>query len=631
MDIDMDEATASPTLSVRDDIRNVAIIAHVDHGKTTLVDKILKTSGAFRANEHTEECMMDSNDLERERGITILAKNCSAMWKNVKINVIDTPGHADFGGEVERVLKMADGCLLLVDAAEGPLPQTRFVLRKAFQHGLQPIVVVNKIDRKDARPQEVLNEVFDLFIDLDASEEQLDFPVLFGSGREGFMCRSLEEGMAVIAKKTPGDMRPLMDTILERISGPKIDERAHLQFLVSNIDHDDFVGRISIGRVFNGALAEGQPVLLVKHHGGQVVNTIKQLFIFKTMGRERVARIEAGEIAAVVGLDDVEIGDSITDPNDPKPLPPVEIEPPTITMDFIANDSPFRGQEGKYVTSRHLRERLQRELKKNVALKVDEDADPTINHVSGRGLLHLGVLLENMRREGYELQVSKPQVILHRTPEGKIQEPIELLIVDVPQEHQGTVIALVGARRGEMHRMDQKGDRLRIEFEIPSRGLIGLRTRLLNGTRGEAVMHHMFIRYDDWKGDIGKRNVGVQCAMCDGSSTPYALWMLKDRGPMFIKAKERVYEGMIVGEHCKDNDIVVNVAKEKHLTNIRAAGADEKVIYPPPRIMSLEEALEYIDEDELVEITPTSIRLRKKLLKFKDRKRADGKLEVAEG
>ncbi|HVY61953.1 MAG TPA: translational GTPase TypA [Planctomycetota bacterium] len=621
---------AAPTLVVREDIRNIAIIAHVDHGKTTLVDKILKTSGAFRANEHTEECMMDSNDLERERGITILAKNCSAMWKGVKINVIDTPGHADFGGEVERVLKMADGCLLLVDSAEGPLPQTRFVLRKAFQHGLQPIVVINKIDRKDARPQEVLNEVFDLFIDLDASEEQLDFPVLYGSGREGFMCKTLDEGMAVVAKQKQGDMRPLMDAMLERVGGPKIDERAHLQFLVSNIDHDDFVGRIAIGRVFQGALQEGQPILLVKHHGGQVVNVVKQLFVFKTMGKERASRVEAGDICAVVGLEDVEIGDSITDPNDPKPLPPVEIEPPTITMDFIANDSPFRGQEGKYVTSRNLRERLQRELKKNVALRVVEDADPTVNHVSGRGLLHLGVLLENMRREGYEVQVSKPEVIMKKSPDGRVLEPMELLVVDVPTEHQGKVIEQVGNRRGEMHKMEQKGDRLRLEFKIPARGLIGLRTRLLNSTRGEAVMHHMFIDYEEYRGDIAKRNVGVQVSMSNGVTTPFALFSLKDRGPSFIKPKDAVYEGQIVGEHCKDNDIVVNTTREKHLTNIRSAGADEKVVFPPPRVFSLEEALEYIDEDELVEITPKSIRLRKKHLRLKDRKRADGKVEVAE-
>ena len=629
--MDAADHETSPTTTVREDIRNVAIIAHVDHGKTTLVDKILKLSGAFRANEHTEECMMDSNDLERERGITILAKNCSCMWKGVKINVIDTPGHADFGGEVERVLKMADGCLLLVDSAEGPLPQTRFVLRKAFEHGLKPIVVINKVDRKDARPQEVLNEVFDLFIDLDASEKQLDFPVLYGSGREGFMKSTLAEAMDVVAgKAAKGDITPLMDAIINSIPAPRVDERAHLQFLVSNIDHDDFVGRISIGRVFNGALQEGQPVLLVKHHGGQVVNVIKQLYVFKTMGRDRVNRIEAGDIAAIVGLDDVEIGDSITDPNDPKPLPPVEIEPPTITMNFIANDSPFRGQEGKYVTSRNLRERLQRELKKNVALRVEEDLDPTINKVSGRGLLHLGVLLENMRREGYELQVSKPEVIVRRNAEGKLLEPIEILIVDVPTEHQGKVIEQVGNRRGEMLKMEQKGERLRLEFQIPARGLIGLRTRLLNSTRGEAVMHHMFLDYGEWRGEISKRTVGVQVSMSDGTTTPFALFSLKDRGPSFIKPKDRVYEGMIVGEHCKDMDIVVNTTREKHLTNIRSAGADEKVVFPPPRVFSLEEALEYIDEDELVEITPKTIRLRKKHLRLKDRKRADGRVEVVE-
>ncbi len=616
-------ADISPNSMIREDIRNVAIIAHVDHGKTTLVDKILKSSGAFRANEKTVECMMDSNDLERERGITILAKNCSCVWKGVKINVIDTPGHADFGGEVERVLKMADGCLLLVDAAEGPLPQTRFVLRKAFMHGLKPIVVINKIDRKDARPQEVLNEVFDLFIDLDANDEQLDFPVLYGSGREGYMKLALD-GPNV-------DIQPLMDAIVDQIPGPRYEEGNPLQYLVSNIEYDDYVGRVAVGRVFNGAFSEGQSVLLVKHHGGQVVNVVKQLFVYKTMGRDRVTRIEAGDVAAVVGLDDVEIGDSITDPNDPRPLPATEIEPPTITMNFIANDSPFRGQEGKYVTSRNLRERLQRELKKNVALQVEEDADPTINKVSGRGLLHLGVLLENMRREGYELQVSKPEVILHKSADGKITEPIEVLIVDVPGEHQGKVMEQAGGRRGEILKIEQKGDRLRMEFKIPSRGLIGLRTRLLNSTRGEAVMHHMFLEYGEWRGDIAKRSVGVQVSMSDGTTTPFALFTLRDRGPMFIKPKDRVYEGMIVGEHCKDQDIVVNTTREKHLTNIRAAGADEKVVFPPPRVYSLEEALEYIAEDELVEITPQTIRLRKKYLRFKDRKRADGRLEVVDG
>jgi len=624
------DTIAASVLNTREDIRNIAIIAHVDHGKTTLVDKILKTSGAFRDNEKVNECVMDSNAIERERGITILAKNCSCQWKGVKINVNDTPGHADFGGEVERVLKMADGCLLLVDSAEGPLPQTRFVLRKAFQHGLQPIVVINKIDRKDARPQEVLNEVFDLFIDLDASEAQLDFPVLYGSGREGFMCTTLEEGMAVIRKEKTGNMDPLMDTIVARIPGPKIEDHGSLQFLVSNIDHDDFVGRIAIGRVFNGAFQEGQSVLLVKHHGGQVVNVVRQLYIFKALGRERVNRIEAGEIAAVVGLDDVEIGDSITDPNNPRPLPAVEIEPPTLTMNFIANDSPFRGQEGKYVTSRNLRERLQRELKKNVALRVEEDLDPTVNKVSGRGLLHLGILLENMRREGYELQVSKPEVIYRKGKDGEVLEPMELLVVDVPGEHQGKVIEQAGGRRGEMVRMEQKGDRLRMEFNIPARGLIGLRTRLLNATRGEAVMHHMFLDYGPHKGEIAKRNVGVQVSMSDGATTPFALFSLKDRGPSFIKAKDRVYEGQIVGEHCKDNDIVVNTTREKHLTNIRSAGADEKIIFPPPRVFSIEEALEYIDDDELVEITPTSVRLRKKHLKLKDRKRADSRLEVVD-
>jgi GTP-binding protein len=618
----------------RGDIRNVAIIAHVDHGKTTLVDKILRTGAAFRVNQQVAECVMDSNDLERERGITILAKNCSCTWKGVTINVIDTPGHADFGGEVERVLKMADGCLLLVDAAEGPLPQTRFVLRKAFQHGLAPIVVINKIDRKDARPREVLNEVFDLFIDLDASEAQLDFPVLYGSGREGYMVRTLEEGEAAVAGSKPGaryDLQPLMDAILEQIPGPAIDERQPLQFLTSNIDYDDYVGRIAVGRVFNGAIAEGQPVLLVKHHGGQVVNVVKQLFRFKALGRERVPRIEAGDIAAVVGLEDIGIGDSITDPNNARPLDPVVIEPPTITMMFMANDSPFRGQEGTYVTSRNLKDRLDKELQKNVALQVEETKEPNVWKVSGRGVLHLGVFIENMRREGFELQVSRPEVIVRKGPRGEVLEPLEVLIVDVPQESSGKVIEQAGQRRGELVKMEQKGDRLRMEFKIPSRGLIGLRTKLLNATRGEAVMHHMYLDYEPWRGEIPRRNAGVQVSMVDGETTNYALFMLRDRGPMFIKTQDRVYEGMIVGEHCKENDIIVNTVRKKHLTNIRAAGADEKTVFPPPRIFSLEEALEYIDEDELVEVTPKTIRLRKKILKFKERKRAGDKVEVEEG
>ncbi len=607
----------------RRDIRNVAIIAHVDHGKTTLVDKILKTAGAFRANQPVVECVLDSNALERERGITILAKNCSCVWKGVTINVIDTPGHADFGGEVERVLKMADGCLLLVDAAEGPLPQTRFVLRKAFQHGLRPIVVINKIDRKDARPREVLNEIFDLFIDLDATEDQLDFPVLVGSGREGTMRVGLDGPPGV-------DLRPLMDAIIEHIPPPRVEEGAPLQFLVSNIDYDDYVGRIAVGRVFNGAIAEGQPVLLVKRAGERVVNTVKMVFSFRALGRERVARVEAGDIAAVVGLEDVEIGDSISDPNDPRPLPPVEIEPPTISMLFMANDSPFRGQEGQYVTSRNLRERLERELKKNVALRVEETKEPNAWKVSGRGVLHLGVLIETMRREGYELQVSRPEVILRRGPGGEVLEPIETLIVDVPQEFSGKVIELAGARRGELGKMEQKGERLRMEFKIPARGLIGLRTKLLNATRGEAVLHHNYLGYEPYRGEIPRRTAGVQVSMVDGEVTHYALFSLKDRGPMFVRAGDRAYEGQITGEHCKENDIVVHPCRKKHLTNIRAAGADEKLVYPPPRVFSLEEALEYIEEDELVEVTPKSIRLRKKLLKLKDRKRAGDKVEVEE-
>ncbi|GIW73218.1 MAG: GTP-binding protein [Planctomycetota bacterium] len=598
----------------RAELRNLAIIAHVDHGKTTLVDRLLEISGAFRTGRAETACVLDSEALERERGITILAKNCAVRWRGVKINLIDTPGHADFGGEVERVLRMADGCLLLVDAAEGPLPQTRFVLRKALETGLVPLVVINKIDRKDARPQQVLDEVLELFIDLGASEEQLDFPVLYGSGREGYMVRALDAPRR--------DITPLLDAILEHIPAPAGDPQAPLQMLVASIQHDDFVGRIAVGRVYAGRLVEGQPVLLVKHAGGRLVNTVKQLQVFSALGREPVAEVAAGEIAAVIGLKDVEIGDSLTDPQRARPLPPIAIEPPRITMTFMATDSPLRGREGRYVTSRQLRERLERELRRNVALHLEPTDDPAAFTVSGRGLLHLGVLLETMRREGFEVQVSKPLVILRRDASGQLLEPIERLVVDAPEEHAGKVIEAAGARRGELVRMEQKHRLVRLEFTIPARGLMGLPLRLLALTGGEATAHHVYEGYGPWRGEIPGRSNGVMVSMVDGETTAYALHALADRGRFFVGPGERVYEGMIVGEHCKAGDIVVNTTRRKHLTNIRAAGADEKLLLTPPRRFTIEEALEYIEPDELVEITPHAVRLRKRKLSHKERKRA---------
>ncbi|RME76010.1 MAG: translational GTPase TypA [Planctomycetota bacterium] len=601
----------------RADIRNVAIVAHVDHGKTTLVDRLLQICGAFREGQQLESCVLDSESLERERGITILAKNTSVPWKGVTINLIDTPGHADFGGEVERTLHMADGCLLLVDAAEGPLPQTRFVLRKALAAGLVPVVVINKCDRRDARPAAVLDEIYDLFIDLDASEQQLEFPVLYGSGRQGWMAHSPEGPRESVA--------PLLDAVLEHIPGPLAERDAPLAMRVASLAHDDFVGRIALGRVVSGSIAEGDTVLLVKPDGARHERTVRGLFRFQRLGRERTARIEAGDIAAVVGMEGVEIGDSITCPQNPRPLEPITVEPPTLSMTFLASDSPFRGQEGERVTSRQLRERLVRELERNVALRVEDTDDPAAWKVSGRGLLHLGVLLETMRREGYELQVSKPEVILRRDEHGKLLEPMELLVIDVPETFSGKVIEAVGARRGELVRMHSAGDSARLEFRIPARGLLGLGVRLLSLSSGQAVVHHVFSGYGPWRGEIAGRNAGVMVAMQPGEATTYALASLQDRGTFFIAPGERVYEGMIVGEHCKPGDIVVNVTRRKQLTNIRAAGADEKLLLPPPRRFTIEQALEYIEPDELVEITPKSVRLRKRLRNEKERKRARGR------
>ncbi len=603
----------------RSDIRNIAIIAHVDHGKTTLVDEMMRQSGLFRSAElerlegGQHGLILDSNPLERERGITILAKNIALTVAGIKINIIDTPGHADFGGEVERVLRMADGALLLVDAAEGPLPQTRFVLRKAFECGLRPIVVINKIDRGDARPHDVLNEVFDLFVELGADDATLDFPTIYASGRRG---------IATLDLSIPAEnLQPLFATILKHVPTTEVDAGATLQMLVVTLDWSDYVGRIAVGRVFAGTIRKGQRIALLKRDGRSTDDTVAQLYFFDRLGRIETDAVGAGDICAVVGLEGVDIGDTIADIENPVALPPIQVDEPTLDMIFRINDSPFAGQEGTYVTSRQLRDRLMKELESNVALRVvpsEEKRDEF--HVSGRGLLHLGILLENMRREGFELSVGKPRVI-NKEVNGQTMEPIEYLTIDVPPSALGAVMELVGNRRGECLKLDSRGDTTHVEFTIPARGLIGLRTRLLNATSGQAIMHHNFYDYQPIRGGIGARLNGVLVSTDTGRSTAYALENLQERGTLFVGAAAQVYEGQVVGEHCRDNDLPVNVCREKKLTNIRSATAEKTILLKPPRQMTLELALEYIEEDELVEITPSSIRLRKLLLKESDRRK----------
>ncbi len=595
------------------DIRNIAIIAHVDHGKTTLVDKMLIAGSLFRDNEKAGELILDNNDLERERGITIVSKNVSIVYKNTKINIIDTPGHSDFGGEVERVLNMADGVLLLVDAFEGPMPQTRFVLQKAIEIGLKPIVVINKVDKPNCRPDEVQEAVFDLMCSLDANEDQLDFPTIYGSAKQNWMSEDW--------RKPTDNIYPLLDAILKYIPAPEVIEGS-LQMLITSLDYSSYVGRIAVGRVHRGTIRENTDVVLVHRDGSRNKCRIKELDVFSGFGKTKVSEVSSGEICAVVGLENFEIGDSICDVENTEALPPIAIDEPTMSMVFTINNSPFFGREGKYVTSRHINDRLVRELDKNLALRVRKEESSDVWHVYGRGVLHLSVLIETMRREGYELQVGQPQVIIKEI-DGVKCEPIEQLTINVPDEFSGKVIEMVANRKGEMLSMDTKNDRIHLEFEIPSRGIIGLRTNILTATAGEAVMAHRFIKYAPFKGKIERRTNGSIIAMESGTAFAYALDKLQDRGKFFINPQEEVYGGQVVGEHCKEGDLTVNVTKSKKLTNMRASGSDEKAKIAPPVILSLEEALEFIKEDEYVEVTPKSMRLRKILLDENDRKRAN--------
>lgn len=641
-------------MQFRYDIRNVAIIAHVDHGKTTLVDALLRQAGAVRSNQHMDERVMDSNDLEKERGITILAKNTSIRYvvdgsdavghkphheptptrqgnvlpadfvhpNEVKINIVDTPGHADFGGEVERVLSMVDGVILLVDAAEGPMPQTRFVLRKALGLQLLPIVVINKIDRPDARSQEVLNEVFDLMIELGASDEQLDFPVLYASGRQGLVRTNLTD--------TNDDVRPLFDAILKRIPPPVGNADAPLQILITAIDYNDYVGRLAVGRIHRGRVRQGEDVVLILRDGTHHKKRVAKLTIFEGLRREEVTEAAAGEIVALAGFSEVEIGETIASAESPEQIEPIAIDEPTVSMFWLVNDSPFAGLEGKFVTSRNIKERLERELRKDVALRVKETDLPDRFEVSGRGELHLSILAENMRREGFEFALSRPQVIT-KTVNGKLMEPYEALVVDIDEQHVGTIMEKLQSRRGEMTDMVNPGTgRVRIEFKIPTRGLFGIRTEFLSETRGTGLLYHTFLEYGPYKGDIAARGKGALVAKESGDTTAYALEGLQDRSVLFLPPGIRVYGGQVVGENSRDVDMVVQACRKKHLTNMRASSSDIAVQMAPPRNLTLEQCLEWIDEDELVEVTPSSIRIRKRILDHSTRKTASKKLAEVE-
>ena len=610
-------------------IRNVAIIAHVDHGKTTLVDKMLRQAGAFRENQHVEERVMDSNPLEKERGITILSKNTSIRWRDHKINIVDTPGHADFGGEVERILRMVDGVLILVDAFDGPMPQTRFVTRKALGLGLQPIVVINKIDRDGADPMRVHDEVLELFMELDADEAQLDAPFLYASAREGYAMHEIGD-----EKK---DLTPLFEAVLDHVPAPPSDALSPFQMLISTIDHSPYIGRMAIGRIERGTVRVGDAIVLLAHRNDDVIGfapdegdragRVSRLYVFDGLQKVEVESAGAGEIVALAGIEGVEIGATITDPTRPERLAGIAVEEPTISVDFIVNMSPFSGREGKYVTSRQLRDRLYKELERNVALRVEDTESPDTFTVSGRGELHLGILMETMRREGYEFAVSRPRIITRKGENGEVLEPYEEVVIDVPEAYVGVVIEKLGTRRGEMLEMRGSGQGegsglTRIVYKVPARGLFGYRSEFLTDTRGEGVLHHRFSGYGPWAGQIRSRDRGVLVCMADGESVAFSLWNLQERGKLFIGPGVPVYEGMVVGENARPGDLEVNVTKGKKLTNIRAAGADDAILLETPRQLTLENALEFIGDDELVEVTPAAIRLRKRLLKQHERKKA---------
>ncbi|MBZ0156628.1 MAG: translational GTPase TypA [Alphaproteobacteria bacterium] len=597
----------------RENLRNIAIIAHVDHGKTTLVDGMLRQAGIFRSNERVQERVMDNIDLERERGITIMAKNTAVEYDGIKINIIDTPGHADFGGEVERTLKMVDGVLLLVDASEGPLPQTRFVLKKALELNLPPILVINKIDRPDARIQGVLNEVYDLFIDLDATEKQLEFPIVYTNAKRGTAALDLSH--------ESDDLQPLFELITRTIPAPEGDPQGVLQLLVTNIDYSDYVGRLAIGKIFSGSVRGGDPIAMIAGSGEIIKTKVTTMYSFQGLERIDTREASVGDIVALAGIEGINIGDTVTSVETPKPLPRIKVDEPTISMIFSINSSPFSGREGKYVTSRNLRERLEKELLYNVALRVDFSATDSFR-VMGRGELQLAILIEMMRREGYELSVSMPETIT-KTVNGALHEPMELLVIDVPEEFVGVVTQQVGMRKGRMQKMQNNGHgRVRLEFRIPSRGLIGFRSQFLTDTKGTGLLNHLFDGYEPWHGPLTKRQTGALVADRAGKSTTYALFHLQPRGTLFILENTPVYEGMIIGENSRDNDLDVNVTKEKKLTNMRASGSDESLQLIPPKLMSLEQALEFIKEDELVEVTPQSVRLRKKVLEANKRPKA---------
>jgi GTP-binding protein len=606
----------------RQDIRNIAIIAHVDHGKTTLVDRLLQQTGAFRANERVQERVMDSNDLERERGITILAKNTSIHFENVKINIVDTPGHADFGGEVERVLGMVDGSLLLVDAAEGPLPQTRFVLKKSLEMGHRPIVVINKIDRPDARPHQVLDEVFQLMLNLGAADEQLDFPHMYASAKLGYAVRELED--------TPSGITPLLRLILDEVPGPPGDAAGPLQLQIANIDYNDYVGRMAIGRISRGTIAWGMPIALMKLDGRVESQKITRLETFEALRRQEVREAAAGEIVALAGWPDIQIGETLSDPEHLEAITAIRVEEPTLSMEFMVNDSPFAGREGRFVTSRHLRDRLRKEALANVALRVEETTTTDTLSVSGRGELHLAIVAETMRREGFEFQLSRPRVINRRGPNGEPLEPLEYLVLDLEEAYMGRVMEILGARRAELANMAGAGTgRVRLEFTVPARGLLGFRREFLTETRGTGIMSHVFHEYGPYRGDIPDRHRGALVVKEPGTTVTYALYSLEDRGTLFLGPGVEVYEGMIVGEHARDTDLVVNPCKRKHLTNMRSSSSDDSLRLKPPRLMSLEDCVEFLADDELVEVTPKSVRLRKRQRNASDRKRSEKAVEEA--